>query len=224
MRVENSKMNSNAINIILVDDRSGIHIAVEQVLSIQDDIKLVAHGNSGQEAIELCDTYKPDIVLMDVIMPGMNGIEATRAILDQHPKIKVLALSSFQDQEAIKGILEAGAVGYVLKTADALTDTLIDTIRDVYNGKSVLSPTILSMLLQPSPPEQIRPSTFYGLTRRELEILRYLTEGKNNNEIADMLTVSLSTVKHHVSSILSKLNASTRTEAVSLAVKQKLVK
>ncbi|MBC7871813.1 MAG: response regulator transcription factor [Chitinophagaceae bacterium] len=218
-------MNSNrpTIKIILIDDRSAIHIAIEQVLSMEDDIQLIAHGNSGQEAIELCDTYHPDVVLMDVIMPGMNGIEATRAILDEHPKIKILALSSFQDQEAVKGILEAGAVGYVLKTADALTETLIDTIRDVYNGKSVLSPTILTMLLQPPPSKQTELPPNYGLTRRELEILRYMAEGKNNTEIADTLTVSLSTIKHHVSSILSKLNATTRTEAVSLAVKQKLV-
>lgn len=217
-------INKTTIRVILVDDRSGIHLAVEQVLAMADSIRLVGHGHSGQEAIELCNAHPPDIVLMDVVMPGMNGIEATQAILEQHPRVKILALSSFEDQEAVKGMLAAGAVGYILKTADALTESLIDTLRDVYHGKSVLSPSVLNLLLVPPVAAEEPPVTnSYNLTRRELEVLHYMAEGKNNAEIAHVLMVSISTVKHHVSNILSKLNAVTRTEAVSLAMKHKLV-
>lgn len=218
-----AKLRKPSITVIMIDDRSSIHTAVEQALALEEDIRLVAHGSTGNEALDLCDTYLPHVILMDVVMPGMNGIEATRSVLARYPRIKILALSSFEDQDAVIGMLEAGAVGYVLKTADALTGTLSDTIRDVFHGKSVLSPAILKLLVLPNSDSYSMTINSYHLTRRELEVLHHMANGKSNSEIAAALMVSLSTVKHHVSSVLAKMGVTTRTEAVSLAIKQKLV-
>src|SRR5205823_22657 len=142
----------------------------------------------------------PDIVIMDVMMPGMNGLEATRIIHEQHPEIRILALSSFQDIDAARGMMEAGASGYLLK--DSSIDDLAQTIRTVYAGKSVMSAEITQGLLQPA----TLPIKNYGLTPREKEILKLMVSGLNNNEIADTLTISLATAKFHVSSVLAKLN------------------
>lgn len=206
------------IRVILIDDHAKVHLAFSKLISLIEDIELVAQGNSGQEAIELCEEYHPDVLILDVIMPEMSGIAACQQMLIRFPQIKVIALSGFQDKESIQAMLEAGASGYVLKTSDS--SDLANTIRTAYEGKSVLSHDVLQTLLKL--PNAKNPRIDYGLTRREIDILRCLVDGKTNPEIADEMFVSLSTVKFHVSNVLQKLNVSTRTEAVSLAVEQNL--
>jgi NarL family two-component system response regulator LiaR len=207
------------IGIILVDDHSTVHRGIAAIIEVFDDLELVAQGSNGKEAVQLCDEHQPDIVLMDVIMPVMNGIEATKIIHGKYPDIKILALSSFQDQESVRAMIDAGAIGYVLKNSSI--DDLAHTIRAAYSGKSVFSSEVTPGLLQPR--QAAKPSQDYGLTRREIEILRLMVEGLNNTEIASELTISLSTVKFHVSSVLGKLDATNRVEAVALAVEQNLV-
>ncbi len=207
------------IRVVLIDDHSKVHLAIAALLTMLDDIELVAQGSSGQEAVDLCTDFQPDIVLMDVIMPGMNGIDATRDILAQHPNIKIVALSGFQDEDSVKAMLAAGAVGYVLKTSSA--QEIASAIRSAYAGSSILSREVIQTLLTPT--AAINPRVEYGLTRRELEILQLMAAGSHNPEIAEAMTLSLSTVKFHVSNILQKLGVSSRTEAVSLALEKKLV-
>ena len=206
------------IRVILIDDHSKIHLAIAKLLAEVDDVDLVAQGSSGQEAIELCKQYQADVILMDVIMPNLSGIEATRTILKQFPKVKILALSGFIDKESIQAMLEAGAVGYVLKTSN--TDELVNTIRTAYGGNTVFSKQVMHTLFsQPT----VNPRKAYGFTRREVDVLSYMVEGLTNSEIAEMMTVSVSTVKFHVSNILQKLTVRTRTEAVSRAMEENLV-
>ncbi len=206
------------IRVAVVDDHLRVHIAIEAAISTFEDLKLVAHGSNGREALQLCADYSPDIVLMDVVMPELNGIEATKAIHERYPNVKVLALSSFQDEDGVRAMLQAGAVGYVLKTSSI--DDLAHTIRAAYAGKSVFSPEITHALLNVPRPEA---PPEYGLTAREREVLKLLVDGLNNAEIAAALTISLSTAKFHVSSVLAKLGVTNRVEAVALAVEKKLV-
>jgi NarL family two-component system response regulator LiaR len=209
---------ADRIRIAVVDDHVKVHMGIEAALESFEDLELVAHGSNGQEALQLCADHRPDIVLMDVIMPEMNGIEATRAIHERFPGIKVLALSSFQDEEAIRAMLQAGAVGYVLKTSSI--GDLAHTIRAAHAGKSVFSPEVTQVLLQPA---QTPPPQDFGLTPRERDILKLMAEGLNNREIAVALTISLSTAKFHVSSVLAKLGVTNRVEAVALALEKRLV-
>lgn len=206
------------IRVAVVDDHLKIHIAIEAAVETFPDLELVAHGSNGKEALQLCADFRPDIVLMDVVMPEMNGIEATRAIHERYPTIRILALSSFQDEEGVRAMLEAGAVGYLLKTASI--DDLAHTIRAAHAGKSVFSPEITQALLH-APVHEAPPD--FGLTGREREVLKLLVEGLNNAEIAAALTISLSTAKFHVSSVFAKLGVTNRVEAVALAVEKKLV-
>ncbi len=209
---------TDPIRIVVIDDHAKVHMSIEAALAAFEDLDLVAHGSNGREALQLCMEYRPDVVLMDVIMPGMNGIEATQAIHAQLPEIKILALSSFQDDEAVRAMLQVGAVGYVLKTASI--DDLAQTIRTAHSGKLVFSPEVMHVLLNP-PPDN--PPQDFGLTSREREVLRLLVNGLNNAEIAEALTISLSTTKFHVSSIFAKLGVTNRVEAVALAVEKRLV-
>jgi two-component system, NarL family, response regulator LiaR len=206
------------IRIAVIDDHMKIHLGIAAAVEAFDDLEVVAHGNSGREALELCAQYNPDIVLMDVIMPDMDGIQATQAIHERFPSIKVVALSSYQDEEGVRAMLQAGAVGYVLKTASI--DDLAHTIRAANAGKIVFSPEIAQTLLKP-PPSQSEPG--FGLTQREREILQLLVQGLNNSEIAAALTISISTAKYHVSSIFTKLKVSNRVEAATLAKDKGLV-
>jgi two-component system, NarL family, response regulator LiaR len=209
------------IHIMVVDDHSKIHRAITALVDVFDDLVLVGHASTGEEAIQLCRDLNPppDVVIMDVIMPGMGGIEATRQILQGNPQLKILALSSFQDEDSVRGMLQAGAIGYVLKNSSI--DDLANTIRTAYAGKAVFSTEVTQALLQPT--IKTEPKMDYGLTERELEVLTLMIEGANNNQIAEKLFISISTAKFHVSSILGKLNVGSRVEAVALAVSQKLV-
>jgi two-component system, NarL family, response regulator LiaR len=211
-------VDNNTIRVIVVDDQFRVHQAITAILDLLDDIQVVGQGSSGHEAVRLCDQVHPDIVLMDVMMPEMDGIEATRLIMEEHPGIKVLALSSFQDEAQVRAMMDAGAVGYILKTSSI--DDLAHTLRAIYGGNTLFSPEITQVLLRA--PQQSATQD-YGLTPRELEVLRLMVEGLNNNEIADALVISLATSKYHVSSILGKLAVSSRVEAVAIAVQKHLV-
>lgn len=212
---------STTIRVLLVDDHSSIHIAITANIEIFDEFEVVGHASNGEEAIKLAQQLNPSVILMDVIMPKMDGIEATRRIHEQQPDIKILALSSFQDDDSVRDMLKAGAVGYVLKNSSI--DDIANTIRAAYAGKSVFSQEVTQALMSESSKKANEPTGDYNLTPRELDVLRLLVKGYNNNQIADDLIISLSTAKFHVSSILSKLSAASRVEAVTIAFEHNLV-
>ncbi len=207
------------IRVMLVDDHNVVRRGLAFFLDSLPDIQLVAEAATGTEAIQQCATIQPDVILMDLMMPKMNGIEATRIIKEQHPDIQIVALTSYADESHVRDILQAGAIGYLLK--DTTIHELDNAIRAAYIGKPSLSVEATQVLIESATQP---PPKDYQLTERELEVLELLVEGLNNPTIAERLTISRSTVKYHVSSILSKLGVSSRTEAVALAVQNKLVK
>jgi NarL family two-component system response regulator LiaR len=208
----------NAIRLMLVDDHTMVRRGLAAFLRIHPDLELVGEADNGREAIDLCERIQPDVVVMDLVMPEMDGTEATRAIRERWPHIQVLALTSFQERELVQGALRAGAIGYLLKNVSG--EDLAEAIRAAYAGRSTLAPEALQALLQADVPQ---PTYDYGLTEREQEVLALLVEGLTNPEIADRLVVSRSTAKAHVSHILSKLGISNRAEAVAMALEQHLI-
>jgi len=208
------------IRVMLVDDHAVVRSGLSTFLMTCDDMELVGEASSGEQALSLCLKVKPDVVLMDLVMSGMDGATTTRRIREECPEIQVIALTSFKEQELVQGALEAGAIGYLLK--DVTADELASAIRAAYAGKPTLAPEAAQVLIQATrmPAEKIGSD----ITNRELEVLALMTEGLNNNDIADKLFISRSTAKFHVSSILSKLGAESRTKAVAIAIKNNLVK
>jgi len=207
------------IRVMLVDDHAVVRSGLSTFLLTCDDMELVGEASSGEQALRLCPRVEPDVVLMDLVMPGMDGATATRKIREQCPDIQVIALTSFKEQELVQGALQAGAIGYLLK--DISADELANAIRAAYAGKPTLAPEAAQALIQATrlPADNVG----FDLTEREKEVLALMMEGLNNNQIAERLVVSRSTAKFHVSSVLSKLGAASRTEAVATALKHKLV-
>lgn len=185
-----------------------------------DDLELVGEAASAKEAVDLCAQVQPDVVLMDMIMPGMDGAEATRIIRECSLHTQVIALTSFQEEDLIERALQAGAIGYLLKNVAA--NDLAQAIREAHAGRSILAPEATEVLIQATRKRASQPD--YGLTGREREVLALMVDGRSNAEIAERLTISVSTVKFHVRGILSKLGVSSRTEAVSLAWQQDLIR
>ena len=210
------KTEENPIRVVLVDDHQQMHQIVRATLGTTKDIKLVGQGANGQEGIALCEQHQPDIVLMDVVMPVMDGIEATKVLHERLPAIKVLVLSSFQDHESVYSMLRNGAVGYLVKSS--LAQDLAETIRSTIHGKMVFSSEIGAQLL--SPPQ---PAVDFRLTDRELEVLVMLAEGLTNQQSAQKLSISQSTLKFHMTNIFQKLGVQTRSEALVLAAKNNLI-
>jgi NarL family two-component system response regulator LiaR len=211
-------MNDTPIRVMLVDDHAVVRSGLGAVLSSFDDLKLVGEANNGAEAVRLSEQLKPDVILMDLLMPVMDGVTAIKAIHEKWPDISIIALTSFGDKELVEGALKAGAMSYLIKTVSA--SELAAAIRGAVAGKPSLSPEAAQVLMQ----NVRQPGPSYDLTEREQEILTLMVTGLPNNEIAERLIVSRSTVKFHVSNILSKLGVTTRTEAVALALRNKLVK
>lgn len=209
---------TKTIRVIIADDhdmlRSGLSVFVETC----QDIELVGEAANGSEAIQLCSQVQPDVILMDLLMPEMDGITATRLIRQQFPDVKVIALTSYTDEALVQAALNAGAISYLLKSISI--DALADAIRDAYAGKTTLAREAMQALVNAT---QRPPAPVYRLSNREHEVLTLMVQGMSNREIAHHLTVGVSTVKKHVSHILEKLNTSSRTEAVAIALRQNLL-
>jgi two-component system, NarL family, response regulator LiaR len=209
---------STRIRVLVVDDHTMVRRGLATFLKVFDDLEMAGEAASGQEAIQLCAELQPDVVLMDMVMPDMDGAAATRLIRKQSPQIQVLALTSFKEEILVQSALQAGAIGYILK--DVSADELAQAIRAAQAGRSTLSPEAAQALVHAT---SQTPATGINLTERELQVMSLMVEGLNNTQIAARLTVSPSTVKSHVSSILSKLGVASRTEAVTMALRNRLI-
>lgn len=208
------------IRVLLVDDHEMVRIGVSAYLQTQPDMEVVGEAVNGKEAVEKAIALRPDIILMDMVMPEMNGAEATAAIIKQWPEAKIVIVTSFLDDDKVYPALEAGAISYILKTSNA--KRIANAIRDTLKGQTVLEPEVTTKMMQ-----KMRTGTAHKLhdelTERELEILLLLAKGKTNQEIADELFIALKTVKTHVSNLLAKLEVQDRTQAVIYAFKNDLV-
>ena len=209
---------SKPIRVMLVDDHTMVRRGLATFLKAFDDLELAGEAESGQAAIQLCAEVLPDVILMDMVMPDMDGATATRAICQKYPQVQVIALTSYKEGDLVKNALEAGAIAYLLK--DVSADDLVRAIRAAHAGRATLSPEAAQALVETA---NQPPVPGLDLTEREREVLTLMIEGLNNTQIAGRLTVSPSTIKSHVSNILSKLGVASRTEAVALALRHKLV-
>ena len=207
-----------ATRIAIVDDHAMVRSGLAAFLSVADDLELVGEAENGQQALRLCAEERPDVVLMDLVMPGMDGVQTTRAIRERFPEIRVIALTSFPEDRLVQDVLEAGALSYLLKNVGA--DELARAIRAAREGRSTLAPEAAQVLIQRA---THAPAPGHDLSPREREVLALMVQGLSNPEIADRLVVGRSTIKFHVSSILGKLGVQSRTEAVAIAVQNKLV-
>lgn len=207
------------IRVLLVDDHEMVRIGVSTYLQMQPDIEVIGEAVNGREAVGKALDLRPDIILMDMVMPEMNGAEATAAIIKEWPEAKVIIVTSFLDDDKLYPALEAGAVSYILKTSNA--KRVADAIRETMEGQTVLEPEVTSKMMTKMRGGSSR-ELHEELTDRELEILLLLAKGKSNQEIADELFIALKTVKTHVSNILSKLEVQDRTQAVIYAFQNKL--
>jgi NarL family two-component system response regulator LiaR len=230
------------IRVLLVDDHAIVRDGIRSLLKTQPDIEVVGEANNGQAAVSTAESLHPDVVLMDLVMPGMDGIEAIRRIVNDRPESRILVLTSFSAEDKVFPAIKAGAMGYLLKDCDS--EELVRAIHQVYLGEPSLHPKIARMLLREvtaprgegiaaPPPRPERPAavqrpavvprpTVDPLTERELEVLKLVAQGKSNREIADELVVSKEAVRTHVSSILSKLHLASRTQATLFALRKGL--
>ncbi len=209
---------SRPIRVMIVDDHGVVRRGVAAYLRNASDLELVGEARDGREALDVCDQVQPDVVLIDLVMPKLGGAAATRIIRQRWPQVQVIALTSFQEKELVQDALQAGAISYLLKNVSG--EDLVATIRAAFVGRSTLAPEVVQALIQPPTRES---SLGRDLTLREREVLAWLVKGLSNAEIARRLGISLSTVKTHVSNILSKLSVSNRGEAMALAIEQGLV-
>lgn len=208
---------NDKIRVMLVDDHAVVRSGLSAFLSVNPDLELVGEAENGQQAVARAGQLQPDVILMDLMMPVMDGIAATQAIKHQHLAIQIVALTSFQEDELVQNALRAGAIGYLMKNVTARE--LAAAIRSAKAGKMTLSSEAAQALVRANQQAQEPES----LTEREREVLKLMVEGLNNAEIAERLVVSLSTVKYHISNILGKLGVDNRVSAVTLAIQRKLV-
>jgi NarL family two-component system response regulator LiaR len=208
---------NNKIRVMLVDDHAVVRSGLGAFLSVIPDLQLVGEAENGDEAVVRCGLLKPDVILMDLMMPGTDGVTATRLIREKYPNVHVLALTSFQENGLVQGAMQAGATGYLMKNVSARE--LANAIRSAHAGKVTLSPEAAEALIHAN----AQAREMEGLTEREQEVLKLMVDGLNNAQIADSLVVSLSTVKYHISNILMKLGVENRVAAVTMAIQKKLV-
>lgn len=210
------------MKILLCDDQAVIRDGLEMLLTLEKDLQVVASASDGAEAIELAAQKQPDLILMDLKMPGVNGIEATRDIRARFPHIKILVLTTYDDDEWVFDAIRAGASGYLLK--DTPRQKIIEAIRGTMDGKSFVDPAVAGKLMSQLASNQKQPASVLAekLTERELDVLRLLAKGFNNSDIAGQLHLSEGTVRNHVSAILEKLRVSDRTQAAVIAIRHGL--
>ena len=209
------------IKVLIADDHAFVREGTRRILNQEEDMEVVAEANDGEEAVRLATQYKPDVAIIDISMPKMDGIEATKQIKAQHPEIVVLILSAYDDDQFVFSLLEAGAAGYLLKSVHG--QELVDAVRAVYSGESVLHPSIAKKVLSKfarTPGRVVEEKPEELLSKREIEVLKQVTRGLSNKEIADDLCLSIRTVQGHVGNIFNKLKVSSRTEAVVHALKK----
>jgi NarL family two-component system response regulator LiaR len=218
------------IRVLLVDDHAIVRDGIRSLLKTQPDIEVAGEAKNGRDAVSMAESLRPDVVLMDLVMPGMDGIEAIRHIVDGQPESRILVLTSFSAEDKVFPAIKAGAMGYLLKDCDS--EELVRAIHQVHQGESSLHPKIARMLLQemaaerpasgPEPPPRPERPTVDPLTERELDVLKLVARGHSNREIADELVVAEGTVRTHVSNILSKLHLASRTQATLFALREGL--
>ena len=206
------------IRVVIVDDHEMVRRGLSDFLRVFKDFELVGEASDGEEALKLCKKVDPDVVLMDLIMPQLNGVEATRQLVYRHPHIKVIALSSFDDERLVPAALQAGAISFLQK--NVTMNELADAIRKAKRGESTLSPNATQYLISAV---SKKAEQQFNFTDREFDVLRLMIAGKSNNQIAEELVVSLPTVKSHVGHILAKLKVKSRAEAIVLAIKKEII-
>ncbi len=208
---------SPRIRVMVVDDHAVVRSGLGTFLSVISDLELVGEAAGGDEAVVCCGLLKPDVVLMDLMMPGTDGVKATRLIREKFPNVRIIALTSFEEDTLVEDALRAGAIGYLMKTVTA--HELAAAIRAAHEGKMTLSPEAAQALVR----AKTQAQDVNALTEREHEVLKLMVDGMDNAEIAATLVVSLSTVKYHISNILSKLGVENRVAAVTTAIHKNLV-
>jgi NarL family two-component system response regulator LiaR len=213
----------DAITVMIVDDHEMVRRGASSYLEAQPDISVVAQAGSGEEAVKLAQEFVPNVVLMDLVMPGMDGVEATRKVKDVSPRTQIIILTSFHQDEYIFPALQAGAISYLLK--DVKATELVEAIRRAARGEATLHPKIAARVIKTFrslDPEEATP--FITLTEREMDVLKLIAKGNSNEKIAEQLVISMGTVKGHVSNILSKLHLVDRTQAAAYAWQEGIVR
>jgi NarL family two-component system response regulator LiaR len=211
---------TSPIRVLLVDDHAILRKGIRALLSTESDIEVVGEAGDGQEALAQAEVLQPDVILMDLVMPNLDGIEATRQVTTRQPGVRVLVLTSFVADDKVFPAIKAGALGYVLK--DTGPDDLVRAIRQVHRGEPTLEPEIARKVLFELAQPAKQPPTPDPLTGRESEVLRLIAQGKSNREIAEDLVLAEMTVRTHVSNILGKLHLANRTQAALYALKEGL--
>ena len=211
-------MSDQIIKVVIVDDHAVVRKGIRALLATEEDIQILDEGVDGAQAVRLYQELEPDLMLLDLLMPNLNGIEAIKQIKASHPAAKILVLTSFAADEQVFPAIKAGALGYLLK--DTQPQELIEAIHQVHQGESSLSPTVARKVLEEVFQPAEKPPTTDPLTRREVEVLQVLAKGKSNRDIAEQLSISETTVRTHVSNILGKLHLASRTEAALYALKE----
>jgi NarL family two-component system response regulator LiaR len=223
--------NAGPIRVLIVDDHAIVRDGIRSLLATEPNIEVVGEADNGRDAVSRAQQLQPDVILMDLMMPAMDGIEATRRIIGDRPDARILVLTSFAADDKVFPAIKAGAMGYLLK--DSPSEDLVRAIHEVYRGESSLHPKIARKLLQelsgalrpdpPSTPELLDKDLVEPLTEREVEVLKLVAQGRSNREIADQLVVTEGTVRAHVSNILGKLHLASRTQATLYALRKGLV-
>ncbi len=209
------------IRVLIADDHSMVRAGLATFIKVKSDLELVGEARNGQDALRQCEQIQPDVILMDLVMPRMDGVTATQAIRERWPRVQIIALTSFKDKKMVHDALRAGAISYLLK--DVSVDELAEAIRAAHAGRPTLAPEATQALIEGALAAREGPRPGHDLTPREYEVLALMVEGLNNPQIGERLVISVTTVRSHVSSIFSKLGVSNRAEAITLALRNKLV-